>query len=531
MSLRLLWAALVLATTLLACGESHGEEDTGISFDASPPPDGSMEDGSVDAVLPPASDVGSACESAAMCDSICIEEDMGFPGGYCTTECTGDDCPDGSICTQVGRGFFLCLDECDPSSEERTCREGYGCASSFMLDGPVCIPGCYDDTDCPSGLTCNPDGGFAGEGACFDADASIGDACTDELMCPADAFCLGERFSGWPGGACIRGGCDADSGSGCESGEVCLPAGRGGACFAGCSSDDDCRPDYTCTDFDDDPSRSFCAPACTDDAQCSDGRVCNPALGTCDVPFDASDIGRECSTTEGVCDGGSCLTEFESGFPFSYCVYVGCDPTAAPSESGCPGDGVCAPGASGLGVCLDACDDSLECTRDGYDCLPSDRSDATSPTACMPACTTDASCANMGFVCNEGTGLCRMSFDPSALGEPCETPDDCTGGVCIREADEGWPAGTCTFPGCRLSGSGPEETCPTGSVCVDDEAGDPEIGACMPACTTGTSSCRPGYACVVEGGATDGYCGPSCTTDVQCTGSRTCDTSTGLCGR
>jgi hypothetical protein len=402
-----------------------------------------------------------------------------------------------------------------------------------MLDGPVCIPGCYDDTDCGTGLRCDPDGGSVGEGACFDPDSSVGDACVDEVMCPAGAFCLGEGFSGWPGGACIRGGCDPDSGAGCETGEVCLSVGGGGgggACFAGCADDTECRTGYECAESES-SGRRYCAPACTDDAECSGGRVCNPALGYCDDAFDAGDIGAQCSgPDDDNCDGGTCLTEFESGFPFSYCVYVGCDPEAAAGASGCPGDSVCAEGAAGLGVCLLACEDGLDCTRDGYDCLPTDAADATRPTACLPACTTDASCANVDFECNEGTGRCRPAFDTASLGAACAAADDCEGGVCIDEAAEGWPSGTCALPGCRLSGTGPAEPCPSGSVCVDDARGHPDIGACLETCSSLTSTCRPGYTCVVEAPATDGYCGPACSDDTECTAARTCDSTTGLCG-
>jgi len=521
---------LLLLSAALGCGESHGDEDTSIDFDATMPPDGGTEDAPEDVVMPPASDVGSPCESAAMCDELCIEEEQGFPDGYCTADCSGGaGCPDGSICTQVGRGVFICFDECDPSAEDRTCRMGYGCASSFMLDGPVCLPGCYDDTDCGTGLRCDPDGGFAGEGTCFDPDSMLGDACTDDVMCPAGGFCLGEGFSGWPGGACIRGGCEPDTGSGCEAGEECLPAGRGGACFAGCASDADCRDGYECSESSAHPGREVCTPGCTDDAQCSDARVCNPAVGYCDIPFDGTDLGQECSTVEGVCGGGTCLTEFESGFPFSYCAYFGCDPEAAPAASGCPAGGVCAPTADGTGVCGLGCSASTDCTRDGYDCLPSDAEDPTSATACLPACTLDASCANPGFECNEGTGRCRPPFDPASLGERCELVEECEGGRCLDEPSEGWPSGTCAFPGCRLSGTGPAEMCPSGSVCADDGRGDSEIGHCLEACSTMTSSCRPGYTCVVSAPATDGYCGPSCTSDTECTGGRTCDGASGLC--
>jgi hypothetical protein len=44
-----------------------------------------------------------------------------------------------------------------------------------------------------------------------------------------------------------------------------------------------------------------------------------------------------------------------------------------------------------------------------------------------------------------------------------------------------------------------------------------------------SSSCRPGYRCITEGSATDGYCGPGCTDGSQCA-SGTCDAASGLCG-
>jgi hypothetical protein len=291
--------------------------------------------------------------------------------------------------------------------------------------------------------------------------------------------------------------------------------------------DDDCRAGYRCTESAE--GRFFCGPGCATDMDCSGGRVCNPTLGTCDDAFDPSELGEACSGTMGACSGGTCAREFESGFPGSYCVYVGCDPEAAPDASGCPAGGVCVDGADGAGVCLRACEDTPDCPRDGYDCLPSDRADATSPRACMPACTTDLSCANDGFECNEGTGLCRPPFSATNLGDACADASECEGGACLTEASAGWPGGTCTFPGCRLSGTGPAETCPMGGVCTDDGAGDPTLGVCVDACTVAATSCRAGYACVaIMTGGTDGACRPACTA-TDCTAGRTCNTMTGLC--
>ncbi|MBW2462354.1 MAG: hypothetical protein JRH11_11970 [Deltaproteobacteria bacterium] len=516
---------LLLASS--ACDKSHGAEDSGVTFDALPPVDGGGADGSPDGSISPAGDVGGPCDGAEMCDALCIEESMGWQDGYCSAECdAGQACPEGSFCTPVGRSAFICLAGCDPSATGRQCRTGYGCGSSFMLDGPVCVPGCFDATDCGPGLSCDPDGGFFGEGTCFDSGAEVGSGCESADMCPAGAFCLEEYFSGWPGGTCIEGGCDPDAGTGCNAGDVCLPAGRGGACFAGCTDARDCRPGYQCTDGGGPRGARYCGPGCTSDAQCSDGRVCNPALGTCDEPFDPAELGEECSTAEGLCAGGTCMTEYESGFPFSYCVYLGCDP-AAP-DPGCGGGNVCVEDRDGTGVCLKACEGLPDCPRDGYDCRPSDAADSTSETACLPACTTDASCANDGFVCNEGTGRCRPPFDPASIGQACED-GSCEGGSCLDEMHDGWPGGTCGFPGCRLSGTGPAEPCPSGSVCTDDGHGDPDIGTCVEVCNTSSSSCRTGYACITTGVATEGYCGPACTGDADCTDGGSCDMASGFC--
>jgi hypothetical protein len=191
-----------------------------------------------------------------------------------------------------------------------------------------------------------------------------------------------------------------------------------------------------------------------------------------------------------------------------------------PEMSGCPGDGVCVESTTGEGLCLDGCESDAECTRAGYACRPSDLSDPESPTACRPACTADSQCVNDGFVCNDGTGLCLAPFVEAALGLDCTSNAECEGGRCVTEAASGWSAGMCTFPGCRLSGTGPSEPCPTDSTCVDDGGGDPELGVCVPSCPA--TSCRAGYACAA------GACQPDCTA-ASCTDARTCNDASGLC--
>lgn len=511
-----------LAAIAGACGSSSEvTPDAGpdIRFDAAPPPDVPE----VPDAGPPPGTIGEACREDGDCgtNELCVD----FPGGYCTADCGSMDCPSGSSCVQVDRATFLCLADCDPSAEA-PCRAGYGCTTDPSL-GNICIPGCTTNDDCASDLECDEAGGSAGEGACFDPSANVGDECEEDTECPAGNFCFREAFGGWPSGACVAFGCDPVADSGCGEGATCLDAGGGdGICVASCEGADDCREGYDCVS-------GACRPGCDDDDQCSDGRLCNPAVGSCAQPFDPSLLGNTCSGSRRACLGGTCFSEFASGFPGSYCVYRGCDPEATDATDGCPGDGVCGV-VGGEPVCLDAC--AGDTCREGFECLAVDPSDETRGTACLPACTSDDACANDGtdgapdFSCNPGTGLCTDPFLTDRLGFMCVTGADCPGGRCLDEASTGYPGGTCAALGCRLSGEGAEQPCPTGGVCVDDGAAPSDIGMCLDACAVAMSgACRGNYACVplTEGNA-EGACRPACA-EGACGEGRACDAETGLC--
>ncbi len=529
-SAHVLLATLSGALFLTACSESRtlpAEVDAAIVIDVDAR---IFMDAGTDAGPP--SNVGSECGVDEDCvisgeTGACIEDPDLFPGGYCSGACSdAASCPDGSACVNFGRGQQFCVASCDPTVTTRQCRAGYGCSTNPMLSG-LCLGGCFDDTDCASGLRCDRAGGLAG--ACFDPTSSIGAACEEDTSCPMGTSCLAERFIGWPGGACASFECDVPGDTGCGAGATCVPASGVGfgvtsMCLASCTSDGECRDGWACRAVDGYPERRVCRPACDSASDCSGGRVCNPALGICASPFDASQLGAMCSRRGG-CTGGSCLREADSGFPGAYCAYFGC---TVGTDSTCPTGGACAPTADGAGICLDACAADADCTRPGYACRNVDGANPMSSRACLPACTSDMHCANMGFVCNVGTGRCTAPFVASALGEPCAGASECVGGTCLSEAGSGWPAGTCTYPGCGLMGGG--ATCPTGGVCVDDLAGDPAIGRCVDACTVGAmTGCRPGYACVaLTMGGTEGACQPACTA-ASCSGGRTCNPMTMLC--
>jgi hypothetical protein len=529
----LILSSLLGVASVTACTTSHVDEaDAGIVIpDSAHLPDTTAPD----AFVEPGA-IGTPCAVDTDCSApatTCVEDPQLLPNGYCTAICDEADpttCPDGSHCVNVGGGMAICFQDCDPSvTDTRQCeRPGYGCSTSFMFSG-VCVGGCFDGTDCMTGQDCDPAGGGVGAGACFAPGAAVGDPCTDDSTCPMGGFCQTEVGTGWPAGSCLVTGCDPVANTGCAGDAQCVtstsPFGSTDFCIDGCATTADCRDGYVCRGSASNPDRLGCYAGCTADAQCSGGRVCNAGLGTCDDPFDAGDLGTTCSGRDPTtCVGGTCLSERVYGFPMSYCAYFGCSATEP-----CPGSGVCAPSATGAGVCLDACASTSDC-RLGYACAPSDPTMPTSATACVPGCTADTDCSNAtrGFVCNPGTGLCGLPF-MGTPGEPCATAAECDGGVCFTEADSGWPAGTCTYPGCRLAGTGGTAVCPGGSACVDDGAGSPDLGVCVDACDVGTTSCRPGYACVaVEGSTTVGACRPACEA-ASCSGGRTCSATTGLC--
>jgi len=381
-------AALCCALSAAACSESTtGDEPDlgpGITFDAGPDI-GTPDLGTDLGPLPVAGNVGAPCESGAECtaDAQCIPA-PDFPSGYCTILCGDVDCPSGSTCTPIdGRGTMICLDECDPAATSRECRAGYGCAET-MFGPAVCIPGCTDDTDCTGGTICDTSGG--GGGQCYSPDASIGDACEDEAMCPAGGFCFAEGFAGWPGGACTQFGCDAAAGTGCPADATCIQGRRGGLCFADCAIDADCRAGYRCADNS--------ARAGT--------RYCGPILAT-------ADIGQACSGMGTVaCAGGNCLREIDTGYPGSYCSQNGCALGTTPS--GCPGDTLCVADGT-VNRCLDACAADADC-RDGYTCAAIDAADPASLMYCKPACTMDVQCVNDGATCTVATGLCAAPPPP-----------------------------------------------------------------------------------------------------------------------
>lgn len=221
--------ASFLALSAAACSADHSEgSDAGILVpDSARPPDAVFYDaGSV-----PGS-IGVPCAADTDCHGAgarCLAEPQIFPGGYCSAMCdpaVATSCPTGAQCQDFGRGMTFCVLTCDPGVMTRQCggRANYGCSMDPQLSG-VCVGGCVDATDCPTGLMCDQTGGQLGSGACFTPGAMIGAACVDDTQCPAGGGCQDEANGGWPGGSCIAPGCDLPGNTGCSGDAQCIGLG------------------------------------------------------------------------------------------------------------------------------------------------------------------------------------------------------------------------------------------------------------------------------------------------------------------
>jgi hypothetical protein len=89
--------------------------------------------------------LGAFCSGDGDCATgSCVHAD-GWPNGYCTSGCQGNDDCDGGVCGNTPNGAG-CLAACQGDLD---CRSGYICL------GGGCVGRCHDDSACGDGLTCN----------------------------------------------------------------------------------------------------------------------------------------------------------------------------------------------------------------------------------------------------------------------------------------------------------------------------------------------------------------------------------------
>lgn len=235
-------------------------------------------------------------------------------------------------------------------------------------------------------------------------------------------------------------------------------------------------------------------------------------------PVIGDQVGDAC-TEDGECgDDGVCIGDPEF-LPGGYCSI------ACAADEDCGPTGACLDLGGGQAFCFQTCEPGTtprQC-RAGYGC---GSVGLGSPPVCVGGCTDDTDCAD-GSRCDPtagftGGGGCYLP--DAAIGDACASTDACPmGGLCIDEAANGWPNGTCaTLGACDPSTN---TGCPGDAQCIPNGG----QGLCVDGCVT-AADCRVGYECRGLSGARDRLvCAPGCTADEHCSGDNVCNIALGSC--
>lgn len=454
-------------------------DSSSAEFDGSSDSDASSEaDAGNSGVL-----IGRACTDSSDCGgNPCITEAAtGWTRGYCTQSCE-DGCPSGTHCVN-GHCGVSCSDPAACRSDGYSCRDLDGdgrseCVATATGDGAIGSP-CQHHGQCGGGArgSCTLEQTGFKDGACTLA-------CSRDEPCPSGSDCTADED-----GICLP-TCVNDSV--CRDGYLCLPSRKHGPaylCQPGAtgtgSIGDPCEHDFQCGggvmgSCGRNSPGGFCAMSCDTEHPCPDGMPC--LAGAC---------GRHCAedTDCRVAEGFSCNEFFYPGHTVCRAVATGPGALGDPCDEilDCGGGerGICVPHRGPNGNCTFACSTEHPCPE-GSVCS------RNWAGICIETCRDSSTCPS-GFACIEyraENGRVFMGCGPigigtGAVGDPCTSASECSGGVhagCAR----GYVHGYC-WTVCGSSGV----ACEPGSFCHDWGRFD----GCVKSCTT-ISDCRAGYECV-----------------------------------
>jgi len=479
--------------------------------------------------------------------------------GACLPRCNSDaDCVAGEFC-QNG--------SCGPKSDGSPCAMGSECKSSFCVDGVCCAEACMGacrSCSLPSSMgkcTPLPAGAADPRNVCVDKGAA---SCGTNGKCDGAAGC--DVYA--KGTVCAAEHCDAN---------VYTPAGlctASGACVA---------PDAVrCAPFACNGTKCFVA--CTADANCSSGNVCN--ANSCGLKMDGAFCAdrKECQSgncAQGVCCATACASVCKScALPTSMglCINV---PDSQPDPAGtcldggattCGNNGRCQAGAcqsyaQGTPCQPASCPTGTATLTPGSSCDGAGTCVTPAATTCFPfrcgvaacksTCTADADCAPPG-VCSAGS--CGLKPNGAICGDGVECQSGiCAQGTCCKTACTGsclscgllGSAGTCASV--PMGGSDPAgqcrdqgaPSCGTDGVC--DGAGGCRLYAAgtecaAPTCPTGSTTATLSRTCDGAGNCRAGVmqscapyncngtaCKAACTGNGDCSGTNVCND--GSCGK
>lgn len=281
--------------------------------------------------------------------------------------------------------------------------EGVSCDRGVCSAGQCQNPGsCSEDSDCLKGHVCNDEGACEPEFSCTDSSCERGEcvkgACVSPESCQADDDCVANEYCGDDGSCksdpcfdkeCSAGVCSRETGE-CVSRDVCTVSSQRKDCVGEqvCYDRNCVTPDVYCEKLD--CERGVCDPAqrsCVNASDCSSAEECKQGFyctddGNCEQNACADQIQR-CS--RGTCDpaNGECVNPdsceiSDECLPEHLCVENSCVPKEdACREGGCPGNQVCDYNEADLTASCNEnpnqpCETAVDCTGQrvcgGFEC-------------------------------------------------------------------------------------------------------------------------------------------------------------------
>ena len=255
---------------------------------------------------------GSTCATDGHCyTSTCA--DVGCPTGYScaltggAVQCTKDiakpdagpgGCTSDPQCASVATGAKCLNGTCVAPTEQ--CSDATQCNGNAACVDGVCTPKCVDNTNCPTGYSCDTAKGICSGNP--NPCGSGGTACAGTNVC-VDAHCVAPCDADNKCGTnliCVQGGCVPDEKpsfvcntegvqDACAKGSVCLHHN----CYIGCSTDAD--GSTSCANAD---RFNLCKNVST-------------STGSVNVCGSSTNLGSECDPTQSKnCASGVCIDGF-----------------------------------------------------------------------------------------------------------------------------------------------------------------------------------------------------------------------------